>query len=310
MATVDSLESIPHICVYGPPASGKTTLVASLAEHYNLLWFDIENGWSVMKQLPKEWQARINLVHLPDSTVYPIAAETLPKIIRGTNVKVCVAHGKVNCPLCAKTGSIESITLDELPRNTIVVIDSLTQFGMSTISHITKHQPDEYKLQLDDWGRLKIAVEKFLSQIQAAPFAVICITHEESVECEDGRERLVPVCGSSKTSRNTGKYFTDAIYCNVVNKKHTYSSMTTDNNRILAFSSFNVDISKLSQPSLYPFVKAFCDSSQPIIIPNTVSDSTATTGNKIPVLTSIGIDITKQQVLTAQEKLAKLKSKL
>lgn len=303
MATVSSLESVPHICVFGPPASGKTTLVSSLAEHYNLLWFDIENGWSVMKQLSPVAQSRINLIHLPDSTAYPIAAETLPKVIKGTKSAICVTHGKVSCPICAKASApIEDICLSELPRNTIVVFDSLTQFGMSTISHITKNQPDDYKLQLDDWGKLKVAVEKFLSQIQASPFAIICITHEEVVECEDGRERLVPVCGSSKSSRNTGKYFTDVIYCNVRNKKHVFSSMTTDNNGVMAFSSFNIDIAKMETPSLLPFVQAFCSSSAPIVTANVAPQPTA------QILAQA--TESKAQILSAAERLKQLQAKV
>lgn len=303
MARVDSIESVPHICVYGPPASGKTSLVASLAEHFQLIWFDIENGWSVMKQLPKDHQARIQLYHLPDSTVYPIAAETLPKVIKGTKVSICTSHGKVSCPICTKDKlTMESVELSSTPRDTIVVIDSLTQFGMSTISHITKNQSDDYKLQLDDWGRLKIAVEKFLSQIQAAPYAIVCITHEEVVECEDGRERLVPVCGSSKSSRNTGKYFTDAIYCNVRNKKHVFSSMTTDNNGVLAFSSNNIDIGKMGKPSLYPFVSAFCTSS-PDIVP-LVDIATAPIPIEAPAPAAVN-----PAALTAQQRLEQMQRK-
>lgn len=263
MALVSSIQAVPHICVFGGPSSGKTTLVAELSNYFDLLWFDIDNGWSVMKSLPPANQARIDLIHLPDSATYPIAAETWPKLIRGTLTKICVGHGKVNCPICTKDGgTMELVELNAIPRGTVVVFDSLTQFGISTISHITKNQPDDYKLQLDDWGKLKVAVEKFLSQIQAAPFAVVCITHEEVVECEDGRERLVPVCGSSKSSRNTAKYFSDIIYCQVKNMKHMFTSKTTASSNVLTGSRAGIDIATMATPSLLPFFEAYAPASQ------------------------------------------------
>ena len=40
-----------------------------------------------------------------------------------------------------------------------------------------------------------------------------------SKEGEDGRKKIVPVCGSSKSSRNTAKYFDEVVYCEVKNKK-------------------------------------------------------------------------------------------
>lgn len=230
-----------RVCLYGPPKSGKTRLAAMLAEHYKLLVFDLENGSITMSQVPKEWHDNIEIIKIRDSKEYPIAVETMMKVMKGNECKICMAHSKVSCPICIKNQApLERVCLNELGLDTIVVIDSGSQFAQSAIAHITKNQSDDYKLQLDDWGNLKLIVEKFLSQIQVARYHVVFITHEEEVEFEDGKTRIVPVSGSSKSSRNTAKYFDHVVYCNISNKKHTAGSATDYNVRALAGSRTNV----------------------------------------------------------------------
>lgn len=236
------LSTVPHgttkkIIVYGAPKAGKTQLVSQLALHYNLLWFDLENGYETLLKLPQDAQERVELLRLPDSRVYPIAVETMLKVFLGNEVTVCEEHGKVNCPLCKKDNKpVVTVHLNALSSDTIVVVDSLTQFTNSAIANITKHQPDDYKMQFDDWGALRTIVEKFLSMVQTAKYNIVCISHEEEVEFEDGRKKIVPVCGSSKSSRNTAKYFDEVVYCEVKNKKHLAASSTAFSNNILTGS--------------------------------------------------------------------------
>lgn len=252
MKLTDKIASATHrVLVYGAPKTGKSLLVGKLAEHYELDWFDSENGWSVLTQLPKEWQARINIISVPDSRVYPIAAETWLKTIKGDTGTVCETHGKWNCALCKKDSSpTTEVSLGTNGPNKIVVFDSLTQFTNSIISHITKGQPDDYKLQLDDWGNLKVLVDKFLGQVQAARYNIICITHEEQVSFEDGKFRLVPSSGSAKSSMNTAKYFDDVIYAEVKNKKHMFGSSSAYGMNMVTGSRSGVEIEKQAVPTL------------------------------------------------------------
>ena len=225
--TQKAVVATQRVLIYGAPKTGKTELAARLAEHYQLLWFDLENGYTTMLKLPREWQERIELISIPDSRVFPIAIETLMKVVKGTEVNICEAHGKVSCAVCTKEKApVVRVCLNEIGSDTIVVFDSLTQFTNSGIAHITKTQPDDYKLQLDDWGALRVLMDKFLSQIQVARYNVVCITHEEEVVFEDGKKKIVPVCGSANSSRNTAKYFDHVVYLEMKNRKHVAGSMT------------------------------------------------------------------------------------
>lgn len=258
MKLTDKAPSSTHrVLVFGPPKSGKTQLAASLAAKYNLIWFDLENGYGTLLKLPREQQERIELISIPDSKTFPIAIETMLKVIAGNQVEICEEHGKVSCPICKKDSKPSTtISLSTVQSDTVVVIDSLTQFTNSAIARITKDQPEDYKMDFSDWGNLRALVEKFLSQIQQARYNIVCISHEEEVEMEDGRKKIVPVCGSSKSSRNTAKYFDHVVYCEVKNKKHMAASSTTYANNILTGSRLDVSLETLVNPSLLDIFEA------------------------------------------------------
>ena len=252
MKLIDKVPASTHrVLIYGPPKAGKTQLASTLAAEYKILWFDLEAGYSTLLKLPQAQQENIELISIPDSKVFPIAIETMLKVVTGNKVAICEEHGKVSCPICKKDGKLEvEIELKTLTEDWVVVIDSLTQLTNSAIAFITKGQPDDYKLDFSDWGNLKAIVEKFLSQIQQARYNVVCITHEESVELENGQQKIVPVCGSSKSSRNTGKYFDEVIYCELKNKKHITASSTTYANNILTGSRTDTIMEQMVEPSL------------------------------------------------------------
>lgn len=226
-----------RVLLFGPPKSGKTQLAGSLASAFNLVWFDLENGVDTLKKLPADQQDRVEVLSIPDTRGFPIAIETLLKAIKGGQVDICEAHGKVGCAICkSKSQPTTLIELSKLPLDTIVVVDSLTQLTNSAISHITKHQPEDYKLNYDDWANLGKLMDTFLSYVQQAPFNIVCISHETEVEMEDGKQKLVPTAGTRNFSRNTAKYFDEVVYCEVKNKKHIAASSTTYANNILTGS--------------------------------------------------------------------------
>ena len=91
-----------HRCIiYGGPKVGKTELAGKLAEFYKLIWVDMENGHETLLKFPEAWQANIELIDLPDTRSYPIAIETVLKMVKG-KVSICEEHGKVGCSICKR----------------------------------------------------------------------------------------------------------------------------------------------------------------------------------------------------------------
>jgi hypothetical protein len=247
-----------RVLVYGPPKSGKTELVGRTAEKYNLIWFDLENGSDTLLKLPEEWKQRVEVIKIPDTRGYPIAIETCLKVIKGDSVRICDEHGKAGCPQCwdmktkvwkeGKTGT--EVCLKETASDTAIVFDSLTQLTNSAIANITRNKPDDYKLTYDDWGNLGKVLDTFLSYVQNAGYNVICISHENAVEMQDGKEKLVPTAGTRNFSRNSAKYFGEVIYCEVVNKKHRFASSTLYKNNVLTGSRAGKSMEDSAEPRL------------------------------------------------------------
>lgn len=240
---------IQHALIYGPPKTGKTTLVSQLLPHFNILYFGLENGHAVFYKLPIEQQEKIEIVALPDTREYPIAIETMLKVIKGKKCVICDTHGKVDCPIC-KSAALKpdanithtTVELNALDSTWVVVVDSLTQLTDSAIAHITKGKPDDYKLDYDDWGNLGKLMAIFLSHVQQAPYHILCISHETEAELEDGKKKIVPTAGTRNFSRNSAKYFDTVGYAQVANMKHTVTTMTTKTVNIVVGSRTDVDM--------------------------------------------------------------------
>lgn len=246
------------VLVYGPPKTGKTQLVGQLAAEFKLLWIDLENGHATLFKLPPEQQERVELVVLPDTRSYPIAIESCLKIIKGGQCFIDDETGKViiDPKLKKADRTYTEIWLNQLSSDTVVVFDSLTQLTNSAIAHITKNQPDDYKLNYDDWGNLGKLMDIFLSHVQQAKFNVVCISHETETEMEDGKIRIVPTAGTRNFSRNTAKYFGHVVYTQLANKKHSAVSSTVALMNVIVGSRTDVDTGAMAEPSLIPIFKS------------------------------------------------------
>jgi hypothetical protein len=251
---------IQHIMLFGPPKVGKTQLVTELTKMFNVLYIGLEQGHAVFYKLPHEQQEKVEMLLLPDSKDFPIAAQTVLKIFKKNEkgYNVCNEHGVVDCGICTARKIKEPeaelftfINLYALDKDWVVVVDSSTQLTNSCIAHITKNQAEDYKMLTDDWGNLSKLMEIFFSRVQVAPFHTIVISHETEAELEDGKTKLVPVAGSRNFSRNSAKYFDHVVYLQVSQGKHGGVSMTTKSLNIVAGSRTDVDIGK--EFSLIPF---------------------------------------------------------
>jgi len=245
------LSKTQRVLVFGAPKSGKTELAGGLAKKFKLLWFDLENGIATLTKLPAEWQDRIEVIQIPDTKVFPIAIETMLKVITGAAVEICEAHGKVACPICRKNQAPSTrVCLNELTADWIVVLDSLTQLSNSAMNFLTKNEDDLYKPEWSDYRNQGQLLDKILSQIQQAKFNIVCITHETETEMEDGKKKLVPVAGTTNFSRNTAKYFDHVVYAELKNKSHRFASSTVYAGNVLTGSRLDVEVEKKTEPTL------------------------------------------------------------
>lgn len=249
------------ILVYGPPKTGKTDLVGGLASIKKLWWLDFEDGVKTLLSSPRmtpAMLANIELFKIADTQTFPVAIETMLKIIKGGKHEICHAHGTVSCARCRSLGAegASSIDLGSFTPNDVLVLDSVSQLSSSAMNYIQRDiiMKDNYdkKPDWDDYSKQGRVLDRIFSILQQAPFHVVCISHESLVEMEDGKKKLVPIAGTSQFSKTFAKYFDDVVYVEVVNKKHKAASSTTYSSSIVLGSRTGKELEKADSPSLLP----------------------------------------------------------
>lgn len=247
------------ILVYGAPKTGKTEFVAALAEEKKLWWFDNEDGIKTVVHSPriqKPWLERIEYFKLADTQTYPIAIETLLKVIKGGEQRICHTHGQVLCAKCkaATPDAFSSINTSTFTNEDVLVIDSVSQLSASVMNYIQRDVilKDNFdkKPEWDDYFKQGRILDRVFSILQQAPFNVVCISHENLVEMEDGKKKLVPIGGTSQFSKTFAKYFDDVVYAEIVNKRHKFASSTTYSGSIVLGSRTGKELEKSENPKL------------------------------------------------------------
>jgi hypothetical protein len=249
------------VLVYGPPKSGKTALVGKLASKgYKLHWLDLENGIKTLLNpeiLAPEFRKNVNVIPVPDHKLYPVAIDTIRELLRGGLKKICMAHGKVNCPICAKNATAEFSELDlfKMQPHEILVIDSLSQLANSAMNRvilkeISKPGGEEYKRTYADYAGQANLMEQVLSFVQAVDVNICIISHEMESESLEGREKIVPVAGTRNFSLTCAKYFDSVVYCTITNKQHRAYSSTTYSPTVVTGSRLAVKLDEIKSDSL------------------------------------------------------------
>lgn len=255
------------VLVYGAPKTGKTALVGKLASKYTLHWLDLESGIKTLLNpaiLDPQFRKNINVIPVPDHKLYPVAIDTVREVLRGGSKRICMDHGKINCPICAKNGTAKWAEIDILKftDRDILVIDSMSQLANSAMNkvilkEITKPGGEEYRRTYADYAAQGNLMEQVLSFIQALDINVAVISHELESESLEGREKIVPVAGTRNFSLTCAKFFDSVVYTSVLNKQHRANSMTTFSPTIVTGSRLPVSVDEkkgdeLSIESLFP----------------------------------------------------------
>lgn len=282
-----------HLCIFGEPFTGKSTLASTLAElGFKLLWISFDKGHTVLGKLSQAAQERIELIRVPDTKDFPVGIATANKIMTGAKVSVCQSHGQVSCSTCQKNSApFDDVQLNSLGLDWIVVFDHITQIAESAMAWTIKKaindgekdatgsvekDPDVFKPGRDQYAIQGFLMNKFLTNMQACRQNVICIAHVGETEFEDGRKKLVPLIGTIPYSRNAPKYFDNIIYCEVANKMHKSGSVTTYAANVISGSRTDIDISKYmdgGRPTLKPFfehiLKKLAEKKEEVLVPET-----------------------------------------
>lgn len=243
-----------RVLITGLTGSGKTTLAATLAAKYHLIWIDTENSLESLSKLPLEYKKNIQVIKIPDSGAFPVAAQTVQNLFKNLKASICLNHGVINCPICVKEGAImQDVDFTKLDnKRDVVVLDSLTQVGASFLAHIMKNREVTETPERGDWGGLRRNTEYLGSSIQRFPFNFVATALCAEVELEDKSVKLVPSFGSKDMGANIGAKFGSIVFCKVENRKHKAYSSSTASNMFLTKSRTDYKIEDLPIPSLVP----------------------------------------------------------
>mgnify|MGYP006921292447 FL=1 len=253
------------ILVYGPPKSGKTDLVGQLAASKKLWWFDLEDGVKTLLHSPRmkqEWFGNIELFSLPDTQTFPVAVDTLLRVVKGGTSNICHKHGVVGCLSCKKDApeAFTAIDVGTFTNDDVLVIDSVSQLASSIMNWISKKQIAadnfDYKPGWDEYAKQGFILNRIFSILQQASFNVVCISHEQLVDMEEpGKKKIVPIGGTSEFSKTFAKFFDDVVYCDIVNKKHKAASSSTYSGNIVMGSRSGKELEKMETPNLLELFK-------------------------------------------------------
>lgn len=324
-----------HVCVFGDPKSGKSTLVSKLAEAgYKLIWISCDGGHTILDKLSPAAQARVNLIAISDTKDNPIAIHTVTKLTDGGLRHICDMHGQLNCAPCtAAKRDFTDVNLSAAGPDTIVVIDPGSQVVESAINAIVQKEAksvdarDSYKLDYGDWATLGSMMSRILSNVQTAKYHCVLIAHSAETEMEDSSKRLVPLLGTVPFSRNSGKYFDHIVYCTVRMNAHKIGSRTTFMNNVVTGSRTDVAIEdgkeltmlnffgpprKLEASEVMTTAAAEVDKVETVATMKEVEDALGATGN-VSALSPSGIETAQSASEVkndAKDALAKLRASM
>lgn len=257
------VNEVEHVMLYGETGTGKTTLAALLSEFYNVLWFDGDKGLTAaVNNCHPKMLERIRVIKIPDNTKHPIMVSTMLKAVTGDKINICTEHGSVDCVVCRqKPDALRfDVTLNDLTKDWVVVMDSQTQFYASCLAFAyykttgnkaEKDVPADYKGDWDYRGIAYQCAEKFGNYMKDLRCQWVSISHEVVAEMDDEvTKKVVPVAGSRNVSSNYGRWFGTMVYAKKANNRYNYMSSGLYSATVQTKSRTNVVLEKQTVPSL------------------------------------------------------------
>lgn len=263
-ATNNQPRGTHSILLYGEPKTGKTTLAATLAmapEIDRIFLFMLENGEDAIAtafkegRLTREALRKIIVIKISDTREDFNGIQTLLKTVASKKAAwICDEHGIYECVTCKKANK-DGTAFDHksLTKRDVIIIDSLSQAGVSALNQACAGMPSEYKPGFDEYGACGKWLADLCTWIQAAPYCtIIAITHVLLLEdARDGKEsKLYPLCGTKNFSMNVAKYFGTVIFLKKKMGKLTAISGVFENSRLLTGSRLGLLLEKQKELDL------------------------------------------------------------
>lgn len=247
---VEAVSANHSILIYGPPKMGKTRFVgtaAKIAEIENIFWFDLENGSETLLHmgLTEEEMAKITIFKVRDTKDNPIGVETILKALSARkDIKICDAHGKVDCAICAKEKASFTVwNMTKCTHNDLIVIDSGTQLGESALAAACSGQSVLFKPGWDEYGVQGTYLSDILSTIQQATFTnFVVICHTLVIEDDDGKDKFFPLMGTKPYSMRVAGKFGTVIYADKKMNNHVAGSSSTYRGNVVTGSRLGVSL--------------------------------------------------------------------
>ena len=243
--------------IYGPPKTGKTLLAGLVAEHFKTTWLDLEHGYLTLKQLPIASQKNINLIRIPDDRTNFQAMKSMLYLTDGKPTLICDLHGTIGaiCMKCKalppeRRGVVQTIDIESMGKDELVVVDSITQLSVSAMGYAFKGKQMMGNLNDATIGKQEYShytiqgfmLDKILTAVQQSQANWIMISHEEALPQEDGGEKIVPMAGTRNFSKNSARYFDHCVRTSVFNGRYDRNSSALTDAKVLAGSRTGIDL--------------------------------------------------------------------
>lgn len=213
-----------RILAYGPAKSKKTWWAANAAvSGFRVHILDGDNGWQILKNIPKEAQERIEVIDLVDKTKQAVFAVALTQLLKDGKL-LWDEEKKVSAKLKPADATVQ-LDLGELNHEDILVIDSWTALVWSLVMRYAKENgvdlsnPEKADRDFYGWGNS--LTKWMLNQLQSLPCHVIVIGHATVYEkySKDGKtleaQRRQPISTSGPNAMMMASKFSDILYFSV-----------------------------------------------------------------------------------------------
>jgi hypothetical protein len=192
---IDNNDMLLRELLFGPPFAKKTWWVGNAAEAgYNVLLFDGDNGYPILKNISAAARKRIRVIPISDRLGQPVFAPTLVRFLKQINSVWDEKSLKFANLSSQQNEHCVRIDFRKLTKYDIVCVDSWTAFVDSLVLQYALEQNiDLTDAEKTDWdgygwtGRLALLVIGWLVTL---PCHVVVIAHETQYDkrSKDGKK--------------------------------------------------------------------------------------------------------------------------